>query len=155
MAKENREAEHMLGHNDPKQTPKKKKKKNKKRQKWKEHEYNKNTTMRASANKQLKQCFRQASLRTPMNSIAFVCWLCLHKTLLEREKKRNQLLKHGSLETITRTEQQVLSGDKTQKWVLSSINLQVEVNRYHYDVVWMEQNRSGALEGNMNCQGFG
>lgn len=137
MAKENREAEHMLGHNDPKQNKHQKKEAHK----WKEHEYNKNTTMRASANKQLEQCFRQASLRTPVNSIAFVCRLCLHKMLLEREKKTRLIIKHGSLETITSTQQQVLSGDKTQKWVLSSMSAR-EVNRSI--MMWYGWSKTGA-----------
>lgn len=92
MAKENREAKHMLGHNDPKQTNKNKKKEEKKRD---TNEENMSTTkqwQRASANKQLKQCFLQAALCASVKSIAFVCWLCLHSMLLEREKKHNQLL---------------------------------------------------------------
>lgn len=66
MAKENREAEHMLGHNDPKQNNTKKK-----RETNEESMTSTKTMIRASANKQLKQCLLQAS--ASVKSIAFVC----------------------------------------------------------------------------------
>lgn len=49
----------------------------------------------ASANKQLKQCSGQAPLHTYEKSIACVCWLCLHRMLLEREGGGGKI--HNSL----------------------------------------------------------
>ena len=85
MAKENREAEHMLGLNDPKRnnihTHRKKK-----RHKWKEHEYTK-TMIRASANKQLKQCFLQSSPLCISEEHCF-CLLTMSTQNVTRERKK-------------------------------------------------------------------
>lgn len=95
-----------LGHNDPKQNN------NQKRHKWKEHEYT-NTMRRASANKQVKQCFLQAPLHASTKSIA----LCLQRTLPEREKPQ-LIIKQGSLKT----------GDPVQHRAAGFIRLLVSVN---------------------------
>lgn len=66
MAKENREAGHMLGHNDPKNDTKTTETQAQMRK-------GAETMTTASANKQLKQCSGQVPLHTYEKSIACVC----------------------------------------------------------------------------------
>lgn len=83
MAKENREAKHMLGHNDPKNNTKKKR-----RCKWKEHMYTKDNDKSISQQAAQAMLSSSAPFTHPLvKSIAFVCWLCLQRMLLERGEK--------------------------------------------------------------------
>lgn len=88
MAKENREAEHMLGHNDKK---KQKQTQKRKRHKWEEHDYSK-IMRRASANKQLKQCFHQAPSVHPWRALLLFADY-VETGCYRRERKHNSLLR--------------------------------------------------------------
>ena len=59
MAKENREAEHMLGQNEPKQND--------------TNDMTTPTQQRASANKRLKQCF----MKVPLSSMKFFAFMSM------------------------------------------------------------------------------
>lgn len=68
-----------LGHNDPKQPQQR-------GTNEKEHE-NTNTMIRATANKELKQCFLQAPLHASVESIALL--LTMSTQIVTREKKND------------------------------------------------------------------
>lgn len=118
MAKENREAEHMLGHNDPKRTNKNKRHTKKKTHKWKEHEYNKKQWQK-SISQQEAQAMLRSSCPLCIHEEHCFCLLTISTQHVTRERKKTQLIiKHGILKIGNphkQNDQQVLIGDKTRK----------------------------------------
>lgn len=80
MAKENREAGHMLGHNDPKNT----------KTTEKQAQMRKGAGHNDSISQQAAQAMLWSS-HTYEKSIVCVCWLCLHRMLLEREGRGGKI----------------------------------------------------------------
>lgn len=95
-----------------------------------------------SISQQAARAMLSSSLPTHSREQHCFCLPTMSTQNATRERKKTRLIiKHGSLETITSTQQQVLSGDKTQKWVLSSMSAR-EVNRSI--MMWYGWSKTGA-----------